>query len=56
MASFWAGRKTRAVDQLVGLGLADGRGGEIRTHGLYDPNVALYQAKLHPADICKELI
>ncbi len=25
-----------------------GRGGEIRTHGLYVPNVALYQAKLHP--------
>lgn len=26
----------------------NGRGGEIRTPGLYDPNVALYQAKLHP--------
>jgi hypothetical protein len=27
---------------------ANGRGGEIRTRGLYVPNVALYQAKLHP--------
>ena len=26
----------------------DGRGGEIRTHDLYVPNVALYQAKLRP--------
>jgi hypothetical protein len=25
-----------------------GRGGEIRTHDLYVPNVALYQAKLRP--------
>ena len=24
------------------------RGGEIRTHDLYDPNVALYQAELRP--------
>ncbi len=27
---------------------ADGRGERIRTSGLYVPNVALYQAKLHP--------
>ena len=27
---------------------ANGRGGEIRTHDLYVPNVALYQAKLRP--------
>ncbi len=27
----------------------DGRGERIRTSGLYVPNVALYQAKLHPA-------
>jgi hypothetical protein len=26
-----------------------GRGERIRTSGLYVPNVALYQAKLHPA-------
>ena len=26
----------------------DGRGERIRTSGLYVPNVALYQAKLHP--------
>ena len=26
----------------------NGRGGEIRTHDLYVPNVALYQAKLRP--------
>ena len=28
----------------------DGRGERIRTSGLYVPNVALYQAKLHPAE------
>ena len=27
-----------------------GRGERIRTSGLYVPNVALYQAKLHPVD------
>ena len=26
----------------------NGRGGQIRTDDLYVPNVALYQAKLHP--------
>ncbi len=32
-----------------GLGFwQNGRGGEIRTHDLYVPNVALYQAKLRP--------
>ena len=30
------------------LGLTAGRGERIRTSGLYVPNVALYQAKLHP--------
>src|SRR6218665_579257 len=30
----------------------DGRGERIRTSGLYVPNVALYQAKLHPANRC----
>jgi hypothetical protein len=30
-----------------------GRGERIRTSGLYVPNVALYQAKLHP-DGCKK--
>ena len=29
-------------------GLGNGRGERIRTSGLYVPNVALYQAKLHP--------
>ena len=29
-------------------GLTNGRGERIRTSGLYVPNVALYQAKLHP--------
>jgi hypothetical protein len=33
----------------------NGRGGEIRTRGLYVPNVALYQAKLHPVDFCHPL-
>src|SRR5690606_10092580 len=27
---------------------SNGRGGQIRTDDLYVPNVALYQAKLHP--------
>jgi hypothetical protein len=31
-----------------GYGPGDGRGERIRTSGLYVPNVALYQAKLHP--------
>jgi hypothetical protein len=30
------------------LGHHTGRGERIRTSGLYVPNVALYQAKLHP--------
>ncbi len=30
------------------LDLETGRGERIRTSGLYVPNVALYQAKLHP--------
>src|SRR5690242_11037877 len=29
-----------------------GRGERIRTSGLYVPNVALYQAKLHPVSDC----
>jgi hypothetical protein len=31
-----------------------GRGERIRTSGLYVPNVALYQAKLHPDDQCDD--
>ena len=34
--------------QSISRQLGDGRGGEIRTHDLYVPNVALYQAKLRP--------
>ncbi len=34
-------------EQLLEAG-EDGRGERIRTSGLYVPNVALYQAKLHP--------
>ena len=30
-----------------------GRGERIRTSGLYVPNVALYQAKLHPDVFCR---
>ena len=30
-----------------------GRGERIRTSGLYVPNVALYQAKLHPDFVCR---
>ena len=34
---------------MQGLGMKiTGRGERIRTSGLYVPNVALYQAKLHP--------
>jgi hypothetical protein len=36
--------RTSAADQPS----LNGRGGEIRTHDLYVPNVALYQAKLRP--------
>ena len=32
----------------IALRCVNGRGGEIRTHDLYVPNVALYQAKLRP--------
>ncbi len=35
------------LEEWVGTG-ANGRGERIRTSGLYVPNVALYQAKLHP--------
>jgi hypothetical protein len=31
-----------------------GRGERIRTSGLYVPNVALYQAKLHPVPVTAE--
>lgn len=37
----------RAVIQTMGK-VPNGRGERIRTSGLYVPNVALYQAKLHP--------
>ena len=45
--------KCRPWSRLVTLGRGqpsrrNGRGGEIRTHDLYVPNVALYQAKLRP--------
>ena len=48
----WSFRNKKA-QQLLGLmSLIDkgisGRGERIRTSGLYVPNVALYQAKLHP--------
>ena len=33
----------------IGKKAKTGRGERIRTSGLYVPNVALYQAKLHPA-------
>ncbi|SPA26743.1 hypothetical protein CBM2637_A200533 [Cupriavidus taiwanensis] len=34
--------------------LKSGRGERIRTSGLYVPNVALYQAKLHPDLVCRQ--
>ena len=44
----------RNVTHLVGVvrNRKNGRGGEIRTRDLYVPNVALYQAKLRPDNIC----
>ena len=47
---------TKPVETGAGRQKNDGRGERIRTSGLYVPNVALYQAKLHPAycnRICK---
>ena len=41
-----AGRK-KTVHTVHGF-FKSGRGERIRTSGLYVPNVALYQAKLHP--------
>uniref|UniRef100_E6PVN5 Uncharacterized protein n=1 Tax=mine drainage metagenome TaxID=410659 RepID=E6PVN5_9ZZZZ len=34
--------------QVIDFAKISGRGERIRTSGLYVPNVALYQAKLHP--------
>ena len=34
----------------------NGRGERIRTSGLYVPNVALYQAKLHPEVLLLKLL
>ncbi len=42
---------TKPTDFGKSVGLScdlNGRGERIRTSGLYVPNVALYQAKLHP--------
>src|SRR5690606_28763038 len=39
---------TRETIILEPFAAHDGRGGQIRTDDLYVPNVALYQAKLHP--------
>ncbi len=36
-----------------GVGIQSGRGERIRTSGLYVPNVALYQAKLHPESLLR---
>ena len=44
-----AGQK-KTVHEVHGF-FKSGRGERIRTSGLYVPNVALYQAKLHP-DFC----
>ncbi len=41
-------RRAVALLTVASLRLENGRGGEIRTHDLYVPNVALYQAKLRP--------
>ena len=44
MAGLWEGN----VILPCSTNVKNGRGGEIRTHDLYVPNVALYQAKLRP--------
>ena len=41
-------QKAQVVDSLGLFLWCPGRGERIRTSGLYVPNVALYQAKLHP--------
>jgi hypothetical protein len=47
-ATIHAGRAGPFLPGHGGFGEAVGRGERIRTSGLYVPNVALYQAKLHP--------
>lgn len=41
-------KKAQVLDSLGLFRFLSGRGERIRTSGLYVPNVALYQAKLHP--------
>ncbi len=41
-------KKPKCLIHLGFLVFLSGRGERIRTSGLYVPNVALYQAKLHP--------
>ena len=41
-------QKAQVLDSLGLFLWCPGRGERIRTSGLYVPNVALYQAKLHP--------
>ena len=41
-------KKPANWSMLAGFVLCLGRGERIRTSGLYVPNVALYQTKLHP--------
>ena len=46
--------KTEPGAGQLDLSVKNGRGERIRTSGLYVPNVALYQAKLHP-DFAEEM-
>ena len=48
-------KKPANWSMLAGFVLCLGRGERIRTSGLYVPNVALYQAKLHPAFLEQDL-
>src|SRR6185369_3240184 len=41
-------KRPRGARKIDAREAGDGRGERIRTSGLYVPNVALYQAKLHP--------
>ena len=44
----WARMTKGQIVSMTDLAQNSGRGERIRTSGLYVPNVALYQAKLHP--------
>ena len=56
MESFYAGRTGANACAARGSFENYGRGERIRTSGLYVPNVALYQAKLHPECLAARVV